>query len=357
MLRDIVMSFYLILIFVACSCSKNTTPPPPPDVKVDTTSHNFVWQIDTLGPLTTTLNDIVFLTESEALAVGRLSFSDSLGQSFSYGFARWKSSGWTFEQIEDEPGHSLIGARGVWAIDETNIWFAAGSIFHQEGGAYAPLSWQRNLNSLDIAITIWGDSFQNIYSVGAEGLLLFYSNSIWKEPDRLTNIRLTDVGGTPDSEAIWICGRKSTGGASILLKGKEETWSIVWEQGGINSNFYQGELSSLWYCGNDSLIIVGGRQIYWQNVMENSTPRQELFELEAFPNKVRGQAHNDLFIVGQRGMVWHFNGRTWRNYPELQNIDHEFVSVALKDERVIIVGQDYSQGVQRLVIVSGVRNN
>lgn len=354
MLRPAFLLFVTWAIIFAPSCSKNTTNPPPPDTRVDTTSHNFVWQIDTLGPRTTSLRSVAFISDTEAWAVGRISFSDSSGQGFSYGLAKWENSKWTFELIESEANNALLSINEVLVFNGNNIWLAAGSIYRWTGGPFADLSWLRNVSSPDIALSIWGNNPDNLYSVGSEGLMLRFNGSSWTELPRLTSMRLLDIAGDSDGD-VWVTGNTLNGGQSILLHGTLNNWQIAWEQNRLASFPYEGELSSLWYAGNDSLVIVGGRQIYWQDIRGDSLPRKEAILLEAFPWKVRGQAHNDIFVVGQQGMVWHYNGQTWKSYTELQNDAHEFVSVAIRGDRVIIVGQDYSQGVQRLIIISGVR--
>ena len=36
-----------------------------------------------------------------------------------------------------------------------------------------------------------------------------------------------------------------------------------------------------------------------------------------YPLKVRGTANNNLFVVGQRSTVLHFNGKSWYRYMDL----------------------------------------
>jgi len=58
---------------------------------MDTTSHNFTWQIDTLGATASTLYDVVIINDTLAYAVGEMYLRDSTGQinPQAYNMAKW----------------------------------------------------------------------------------------------------------------------------------------------------------------------------------------------------------------------------------------------------------------------------
>jgi hypothetical protein len=69
---------------------------------------------------------------------------------------------------------------------------------------------------------------------------------------------------------------------------------------------------------------------------------------------VRGNALNDVFIVGAFGLVSHFNGRNWDHYQynELPLIDGVYTDLAVKDNVVVAVGL---LGSGEAVILKGIR--
>lgn len=355
MLRTAFLIFITWAIIFSPGCSKNSTPPPPPKGKVDTTSHNFIWKIDTLGPLTTTLSDVTFISDTEAWAVGRIQFVDSTGTNHPYGLAKWDGEKWDFLEIETRPNVAVVGFNGLWAFNESNIWLATGSILHWSGGPYAPISFQRNNNSLESVASIWGDRPDHILAAGAEGLLLSYDGNEWTRYPAVDSVAFRDIFGKAGSSDVWASGFALNQLKSSLLHFDGQDWDAVWETGQPRASPYTGLLQSVWYANNDSIIVAGSAGLYWQDVRGDSPPRQIPLNLGNFPHKVRGNAANDIFVVGDEGMVWHYNGKSWKQFSELQNTSHFFYSIAVRQDKAIIVGLDTSQGIQRLIIVSGER--
>ncbi|MEL6822436.1 MAG: hypothetical protein AAFP70_11785, partial [Calditrichota bacterium] len=292
MLRPAILLFALWAILFAPSCSKNTTTPPPPETKVDTTSHNFVWRVDTLGPLTTSLNDVAFISDTEAWAVGRIQFVDSTQTNQSHGIAKWNGLDWTFETVERAPNRSLQDISGIYSIDSNNIWLTVGSVYNWLGGPYVVTSWIRSPSSDALANKVWADEAGNVFVVGAGGLLLSYMNNAWTQYPSIGSIRLTDIFGKPDGSVIWSCGFSSNQAESKLLKFSGQMWDTVWETVQPAASPYTGLLQSIWYANNDSIIVAGSAGIYWQDLRGDSPPRQIPINLGNFPYKVRGNAAN-----------------------------------------------------------------
>ncbi|MGH1362266.1 MAG: hypothetical protein ACRBF0_01840 [Calditrichia bacterium] len=216
MLRVIAISFSLSLTLIACSCTDYVPTPPSPEVRVDTTSHNFVWKTDTLGPLGTSLNDVEFISDSEVWAVGRIQYVDSMGNNNPFGLAKFKNNSWSFNKLEDEPNRVVVGARKIWAFGNNDIWFAAGSVFHWTGGPYAPISWLRDTSTPEIAISIWGDTSERIFAVGSGGLLLSFDGSSWTRHPRAGSASLLDVYGKTSGD-VWACGYSTNPGRQKRL--------------------------------------------------------------------------------------------------------------------------------------------
>ncbi len=62
-------------------------------------------------------------------------------------------------------------------------------------------------------------------------------------------------------------------------------------------------------------------------------------------NTVRGNDVSDIFTAGTNGKLWHYNGITWRTFPELYNTTDRFLSVYVKDNLVITAGYRYINGI------------
>ena len=58
-------------------------------------------------------------------------------------------------------------------------------------------------------------------------------------------------------------------------------------------------------------------------------------------NIIRGTAGNDIFVGGYLQFVRHWNGVSWKGYPEIEG-DGTWRSMAVKDNLIIAVGENFS---------------
>lgn len=355
------ISFFLL----SFSCQKDFSAISKkiPNNKPDTTSHDFSWKIDTLGELSSTLNDISVISESDIWAVGEIHTPDtdkfdSLGHWIPpFNAAHWDGQEWKMVRTE-APGYGFGTNFSVYTFEPNNIWIGGGIPQRWDGNSWTFYGSSSGYPGGFRINKIWGTSSSNLYFVGDEGNIFHYNGSTWQKLSNGTNIDLYDVWGSPDGELIWACGYSSNYSESILLQYNGSDFRTVWQgnfQQGITDSTYEGLLSSLWVVDSDSLIVIGGDGIFYQDIQGNAPPLKSNINLNAFPNSVRGSAPNNIFIVGFDGSVWHYNGSTWKTYPELRNPKWVFKSVAVLDNKVVAVGLDYSHGIQREIILTGLK--
>lgn len=346
------------LLFFIFSCEKSTNNPPPPPAGPDTTSHNFTWQIDTIGPLSSSLSDVFAISENDIWAVGHIQFTDSLGNYNAYNAVHWDGNQWEMKQINSNHNTIISHIRGIWAFSDDDIWLAAGSIYHWNGNV-APISYQRSINTSETVEELWYNQQMDIFGAGNEGLIVKYDGTNWNKLESGTTISLRDIWGKPNTTNVWTCGYASNNSESILLRYDGSQWQTVWRwhfQTGVSDSNYVGLLSSLWAFDSDSLIIVSGDGVFRQDILGSAPPRKEKLNLDAFPFRVRGSAPNNIFICGDNGRIWHYNGATWKGYPELHNPNWVWRSIAVLENKEVAVGEDYSQGIQRYIILTGIRS-
>ncbi|MCC7092713.1 MAG: glucosyl transferase, partial [Ignavibacteriaceae bacterium] len=76
-------------------------------------------------------------------------------------------------------------------------------------------------------------------------------------------------------------------------------------------------------------------------------------EIDLYPvgtNSVRGNSSNDIFIVGDSGAIFHFNGVSWKMLNTPNNKGYS--KVAIRGNIVVICGNYQGQG----LIEIGTRN-
>jgi len=83
---------------------------------MDTTSHNFTWEIDTLGNYGSYLNDVAIVAENNIWVVGYITTDTA-----TYNAAHWNGSEWELILID-----RIVDCDGVYAFNNNEIWFSDG---------------------------------------------------------------------------------------------------------------------------------------------------------------------------------------------------------------------------------------
>ena len=146
-------------------------------------------------------------------------------------------------------------------------------------------------------------------------------------------IDLLDVWGTSDGSTIWASGFSNDNLHSVLLKSDGRTWQTVWSRGGQSQVMPYGYfVTSVW--GDKSLFAGTGRGVFHDTTRATTLPW--------FPYRIRGSGNNNIAAVGDNGMIWHFNGSSWKEVSSKPS--QTFYSVAVSGDLVVAVGVDHSIG-------------
>lgn len=167
-----------------------------------------------------------------------------------------------------------------------------------------------------------------------------------------TDIDLTDVWGTSETD-VWACGvTRDTGGAIII------------HYDGLNSStFYEpepdpyffpdstkisGPLVSIWTDSPKYVWLYTNFGIYKINAKDvtDYTWNGETFKHPKWPTKIRGNHSKDIFACGAYTTIWHYNGISVHYYSEV-NIFGKFLALAVKGNLAVVVGYlyDYSSAI------------
>lgn len=95
-----------------------------------------------------------------------------------------------------------------------------------------------------------------------------------------------------------------------------------------------------WNTGRDvfSIWSANGRFLYTcgAGVFENSSGIWKEIKFGVFTNHIRGSAGNNIIVVGDFGLIAHFNGVTWKTFIPEPNAN--YASIAVKDNYLAAVG-------------------
>lgn len=341
----VVIALVIVLCFFLIGC--NTTEPPDNNNGQDTTSHSFTFQTWTFGEHSSSvLYDVAIINDTSIWAVGEIYLNDSLGQPDTqpYAVAYWDGSNWSqmkvpyhdFNQTVKYPGPLFSVAyidNNIYVVSYANLLKWTGNDWEEKAFFMEQIPFDGQV------IKIWGFNENNIYCVGRNGAIYYYFGTSWQKLQSGTDVDIQDIWGDVDSRSgekmiLAIASLQNYGFGMDLLKidglsiSKLDTTGLRMAQ------------SSIWFKVRRKIYVVGDG-VFFKNNLSDPRWQQDETQPLLFKRKIRGQDCNDIFIVGDFGILSHYNGKTWHHYRgnELPNLSGGYYSVSFEKNKVVAVGE------------------
>ncbi len=337
-LYNIIIIEILLSLILISSCKDSITPPT--NNKPDTTSHNIIWEADTLGDWNSRLRAIWGSSPNDIWAAGWIIRGNWGTNLVHYDGEKWED----YDYFKAE-------FYGMFGLDSNNIWAVGNNlgpydealIAHYNGKEWKTVYVDINLPSLG---AVWASAPDDVFAVGAYGTIIHFNGFNWKVMDSGTRKHLYDIWGFA-SDDVYICGGSTAavGDTSkpILLHYNGSTWSSLLDTNSYPHNY----IGTVWGNSSDNIYFEGsynkGYGLYQGNINEG-------WNFVLIPddnngmNKIRGNSKNNIFIVGAFGITVHYNGINWQMYPELlrEPGGPNLWDVMVFDNSVFIVGSEYN---------------
>ena len=308
---------------------------------MDTTSHKFqLERIEIPSPSGSgALNDVAIVNDNDIWAVGEI-YADSAQPWLLYNAVHWVGFQWELKRIKTNAcgGVDYPSIKAVFAFSHNDVLFAHtdGSITYYDGNNFKnDCSLITQLNGS--ANKMWGTSRNNLYVADGNGFIAHYNGSSWQKLEILTGAAGTDL----PIRDIWGSVDPISGEQYILAPASlKYNWEVPLLLN-INPYGYSKEfltvynlLHSVWFKTPQKVYLCGGGIHYRRNntwIKVGGLP-------EIFTNHIRGNEENDIWVVGDFGIALHYNGMTWREYPELRLDNGNWEGLAVKEDLVVAVG-------------------
>ena len=323
---------------------------------LDTTSHDFEWEIYTIkSPYGSgMLFDAVIINENDIWAVGEI-YSDSAQPSKCYNAVHWDGQQWELKRIKTNAcgGVDYPSIVAIIAYTSNDIFFAHvdGSISHFDG-----VDFMNDCNLITqlngSAKKIWGVSGDDLFVVSGNGFIAHYNGSSWQKLNSGTDLNIYDIWGevnplTGKTEILAIASSWPQSLDEVKLLRIENYLVYPVSVAGLPI-----AMTNLWFMPGKRYYLVGDGVYYTRKLGEPwvQDPDHPLI----FKSGIRGHNINDILIVGGFGLVSHFNGMSWHNYSgnELPYFNGVLGSPAYKGN--IVVAVDW-RGVDG-IIIKGIHN-
>ncbi|MBL0174235.1 MAG: hypothetical protein IPP94_03040 [Ignavibacteria bacterium] len=356
---------FLLLMTLVASCSKDAPVTPPvvePVQPVDTTSHDFRWEVTYLE--NSDLRDVFAINDSDVWAVGKLIPFDSTGQpddANRCGAAHWDGTKWSLVTIPtvNSSGQVIkMWIEGVFAFAPNDVWMTsyANSYAHWDGKEWRSAFIKEASGGLR---RIFGFSPRDIYFAGSGDIILHWDgNSFTRTQSGFKYpYEIMDMWGVEDAgeKELWAIARVPDQLRSAILVYRESTgkWETVWsnEFGQGSEQPYNGTVYTLYpYSVGNYFLAVSSwttETVFEKREGDGSlarTSHSNLYSLTPF--RMRGSRRNNVFVVGDRMLMAHFNGSTWKVFRELgTNYPSPLKGLSVLPNSVFAVGYDATRGI------------
>jgi len=307
---------------------------------MDTTTHNIIWKVDTLGDgNSSTLWDVAILSDTEAYAVGEIYKKDSTGQ-FNidpYNFVKWDGKQWFMQSITYVP----LGA--VYAFSGHDIWVGSSAPYHWDGSSWRAFNVQGIFNGY--INKIWGTSSSDLYIVGTNGSIGHYDGQKWQKIESGTVFHFQDIFGA----------ESKSGNLEIYVVGVQEyppDRALLSVKSGVVTSISTSpigpleQLFSIWFIPERHYYVIGDG-VYEKTSISDSTWSNGPFDITRFGlTKIRGSGLNDVFIAGAFGECLHWNGNSWKSYKAQTGLTNgSYSGISVVQHLVIAVGGSESKAI------------
>ncbi|HPC35356.1 MAG TPA: hypothetical protein P5268_02995 [Candidatus Marinimicrobia bacterium] len=356
LLNTMIMTVLSLLLFLS-SC------PEEPDNYYDdsdTTSHNFVWQIDTLGLYGSYLNDVWIVDENNIWVVGYIrvpdpdSSFDGTGKE-TFNAAHWNGEKWNMMRI--------VNSSPIFSIhyfNENDIWMVSYGYPVNFNGNSWTLYRFHDMGINASALSLWGSSSSNIYFVGLEGSIVHYDGKGFEKMESGTDTQIIDIWGT-GAHHIWATAKSNqlddahpNGYESVTLFCNGQQWTRQYESPighttERSATELKGYMNSVW-AYKDTVYISSNSGLWKESIKKGKGQLMHGPDnrLNGFPFLVRGTGYNDVYAFTHWGEFLHFNGKTWNRDLSLDGIN--VMKASVTEDLVVTVGD---MAFRYIVIVRG----
>lgn len=160
-------------------------------------------------------------------------------------------------------------------------------------------------------MSVWGTSFSNLFVGGHEGVMMHYDGLRWTTQALSPPAQLLYIGG--DANRLFVGGhlsgqRSNTGvdpDSIVAFTNGGDGWKLLDSQPFLSelprfgeSDFYSPTAGVYYSVG---LGIFRWQGIKWEKIQSS----------EVYLNDIYGTGSDNIFVTGQFGKAYHWNGNDW----------------------------------------------
>ncbi len=318
---------------------------------LDTTSHNFVWTIDTLGIKGSYLKDVWIEAEDDIWVVGNIRVDDPDSSFNGTGWKEYNAAHWDGYDWELSGFYNTVGdLYSIFFFNVNDIWVTSYcSPIHWDGEQWTLYHLENMGLDACAGLDIWGTSSDNMYFVGIEGSVVHYDGSAFTRLNTPNSAKLFSISGSADGEYIFAAGydiMHPTNTTALMIHGGDIEELYYSDELTSQSSTDYGLISSVSVLGDTAYFVTYLGMWKYNYITRESVVSKGIGEYGY--RSLHENNRNDMFMVGGGFDYVHYNGVTWDyNTILLDEYDFSSTSGIIKGNTAIIVGhiQDLSNAI------------
>ncbi len=352
--------------FLLISCSQPPSLPQPP-TEPEPGRRDYEWTIDTITSSESEqliMADVWGSRPDNVYMVGHNMRNKDMV--FHYDGKIWKSIPITWNEggpIRNRISLSEIhgfAADDIWVggdqLRELNDKWDSSFIAHYDGNTWK----EYELKDGFYIVTLGGYKPDALWAGGGFGQVWFYDGVTWRlnsvplpvpasMVDSSSNLFVVGSIAGNDPNDLYLHAYRTRGNAPsprllyYFYHYDNTKWNLL-----DSSNVGAPKWGvRLWMSPNGTLYSVGGSYIY--SYTGNSW-KVQLRVFNTYLERISGSNDKNIFAVGQRGGVYHFNGSDWYQFKELKNDEFMLNGIWTDGTEVFIVGNMFPNYGRTIVI-------
>lgn len=299
------------------------------------TTHNYSWTEYTIGEWQSALYDVWGTDENNVWACGPVIINGE-----NYGVLYYNGNDWT--PIADAGGSAIFG------FNETDIWVVGGGVFKYDGIEWRQVD-AREENGFSVILdtvlhinspytSLWGTSSSNLYLGNQWGKIIHWDGQKATDVGIQAEDRINDIWGFSENQIYAVSGIDLSFDRDHLYYFNGVSWQIIKEADTFPNNELLAKPLLSVYGKNPKDVYLAGRRIY----RKINNEWQEEGNFNTIHKKIRGSNSNNIFAVGNKATVFHYNGVDWLNLEPTNNSNIQFLGVFVTENKMFIVGDNNS---------------